>query len=257
MAVFKATRMLGTISRITGGVATGPLAPVGFVVGMVGGYYGGKKIAEEKKCRQHWFASIEACLKSSNKKSKDNEKEDNNENEYVLVQSEVLMQMRLSVHCKKYLEKSVKSVRVGVKGQGWGNVVGNKGGIMVEIQFYGGESIAFLGCHCSRARGEDVLRKTIGTIRAIIGSAWRDKIEKRSDAKEMVRVGNIRLQAVEASGLMSGEKNSNDKNSNMSNIDRIVTTERKVDEEEQKKQRRLPPDLELLESATLTFHAET
>ena len=52
---------------------------------------------------------------------------------------------------------------------------------------------------------------------------------------------------------MSGEKNSNDKNSNMSNIDRVVTTERKVDEEEQKKQKRLPPDLELLESATHTF----
>jgi hypothetical protein len=37
----KATKMVATLSGgITGGVATGPLAPVGFVVGMVGGYYG-------------------------------------------------------------------------------------------------------------------------------------------------------------------------------------------------------------------------
>ena len=251
----KATKMLGTISGgITGGVATGPLAPVGFVVGMVGGYYGGKKIAEEKKCRQHWFASIEACLKSSNKKSKDNEKEDNNENEYVLVQSEVLMQMRLSVHCKKYLEKSVKSVRVGVKATGMGNVVGNKGGIMVEIQFYGGESIAFLGCHLAAHEEKKFYERRLETIRAIIGSAWRDKIEKPFGCEGNGTSWEHSIKAVaEASGLMSGDKNSNDKNSNMSNIDRVVTTERKVDEEEQKKQKRLPPDLELLDSATHTF----
>ena len=102
----KATKMVATLSGgITGGVATGPLAPVGFVVGMVGGYYGGKKIAEESKCRQHWFASVEACLKpmnnnhTNNEKESEDEKDNDEKNEYVLVQSDVLMQMRLSVHC--------------------------------------------------------------------------------------------------------------------------------------------------------------
>ena len=256
----KATKMVATLSGgITGGVATGPLAPVGFVVGMVGGYYGGKKIAEESKCRQHWFASVEACLKptnnnhTNNKKESEDEKDNDEKNEYVLVQSDVLMQMRLSVHCKKYLEKSVKRVTVGVKATGMGNVVGNKGGIMVEIQFYGGESIAFLGCHLAAHEEKKFYARRLETIRAIIGCAWRDRIEKPFGCEGNGASWEHSIKAVaEASGLMSGDRNSNinksDNNSNSSD-----NAQREVDEEEQKKRRRLPPDLELLESATHTF----
>lgn len=257
----KATKMVATLSGgITGGVATGPLAPIGFVVGMVGGYYGGKKIAEESKCKQHWFASVEACLKSKNTRSsnksseykKNEDGENDDESEYVLVQSEVLMQMRLSVHCKKYLEKNVKSVRVGVKATGMGNVVGNKGGIMVEIQFYGGESIAFIGCHLAAHEEKKFYTRRIETIRSILGCAWRDRIEKAFGCEGNGQSWEHSIKAVaEASGLMSGDKNSNNKSSNISsNID---NARREVDEEEQKKRRRLPPDLELLESATHTF----
>ena len=65
---------------------------------------------------------------------------------------------------------------------------------MVEIQFYGGESIAFIGCHLAAHEEKKFYTRRIETIRSILGCAWRDRIEKAFGCEgNGARVGNIRL----------------------------------------------------------------
>jgi len=283
--IWKTSRMQRFIGSVTGGVAaagvSGPLAPVGFVVGLVGGYYGAKKYAEEQKCRKHWFECVEACLNAGEEEGvvgcSSSSRETRNESqaeedaamkigglsledgdgeekeEYVLVQSEVLMQMRLSVHCKKRFRERIKSVRVGVKATGIGNVLGNKGGLMIEIQFYGGESLAFIGCHLAAHEEKKFYERRIESIRTILKSCWRDKEEKPFGAEGIGASWEQQFKSVaEASGLMSGDSKSNKKKKKKKETTKM-TTKTLTKREEERKQKRLPPDLELLESATHTF----
>lgn len=48
---------------------------------------------------------------------------------------------------KKEFVLRICSVKVGLKVIGFGNLVGNKGGLLVYIEFENGEIIVFLSCY--------------------------------------------------------------------------------------------------------------
>ena len=157
----KFTRASGAIAgALAGGVAAGPLAPFGLVAGAAAGYYSSAKVAAELKARRHWFEVIRASMGP----------------DYVLVQSTTLLQMRLAVFCKKVLltetDSLIEEVRVGYQATGVGNLIGNKGGLMVRLELRGGESVVFVACHLAAHEGEKHVSARDESIARILRGVW-------------------------------------------------------------------------------------
>ena len=153
----KAGMMAG--GMFAGGLLAVPIgAAPGMLCGLFAGYFAGKRVVDELKVRTHWFEFLIASL------GKD----------FVLLQSEVLMQMRLTVFIRAKLQSRVRSVKVGSKATGLGNLVGNKGGLIVHVEFDNGETIAFVSCHLAAHEGEKYFEARNDMVSEIICKAWLD-----------------------------------------------------------------------------------
>lgn len=94
----KITRFSGAVAgAMAGGIAAGPFAPVGMIVGAAAGYYSSTKVTEEIKVRNHWFDVVKAAVGPG----------------YRVVQTAVLLQMRLIVLAQVPVAELVREVRVG------------------------------------------------------------------------------------------------------------------------------------------------
>lgn len=94
----KITRFSGAVAgAMAGGVAAGPFAPIGMLVGAAAGYYSSTKVTEEIKVRNHWFDVVKAAVGPG----------------YRVVQTAVLLQMRLIVLVQAPIADLVREVRVG------------------------------------------------------------------------------------------------------------------------------------------------
>jgi len=160
---FKSTKWT-RMGMMAGGAFAGGVmgsAP-GAMCGMFTGYYAGKKFVQEVKGRIHWFDFLAASMGD----------------DMVILQSEMLLQMRLAVFIKKDLEKTIRSVKVGSKATGLGNLVGNKGGMLVHIEFENGETIAFVSCHLAAHEKPKFLQARNEMVPEILNGVWRDSTEK-------------------------------------------------------------------------------
>jgi hypothetical protein len=160
---FKSTKWT-RMGMMAGGAFAGGVmgsAP-GAMCGMFTGYYAGKKFVQEVKGRIHWFDFLAASMGD----------------DMVILQSEMLLQMRLAVFIKKDLEKTIRSVKVGSKATGLGNLVGNKGGMLVHIEFENGETIAFVSCHLAAHEKPNFLQARNEMVPEILNGVWRDSSEK-------------------------------------------------------------------------------
>ena len=142
-----------------GAMAGGVMGYVpGAMCGMFTGWYTSKRLVQEIKVRVHWFDFLHASVGS----------------EYALLQSEMLLQMRLVVFVKKTLVSRIQSVKVGSKATGLGNLVGNKGGIVVHIELDNGETIAFVSCHLAAHEKPKFLQARNDMVPEIFNGAWGD-----------------------------------------------------------------------------------
>ena len=142
-----------------GAMAGGVMGYVpGAMCGMFTGWYTSKRLVQEIKVRMHWFDFLSAAVGA----------------EYVLLQSEMLLQMRLAVFVKKRLVSRIQSVKVGSKATGLGNLVGNKGGIIVHIELDNGETIAFVSCHLAAHEQPKFLQARNDMVPEIFNGAWGD-----------------------------------------------------------------------------------
>ena len=66
--------------------------------------------------------------------------------DYLLVEHQELMEMRLFIFAKKCHRNRISEVTVGTRGTGIGNVLGNKGGVYVQLSFQF-HRIVFVSCH--------------------------------------------------------------------------------------------------------------
>jgi len=142
-----------------GAMAGGVMGYVpGAMCGMFTGWYTSKRLVQEIKVRMHWFDFLSAAVGA----------------EYVLLQSEMLLQMRLAVFVKQRLVSRIQSVKVGSKATGLGNLVGNKGGIVVHIELDNGETIAFVSCHLAAHEQPKFLQARNDMVLEIFNGAWGD-----------------------------------------------------------------------------------
>ena len=162
----KMTRFSGAVAgALAGAVAAGPLAPIGAVAGAAAGYYSSAKVAEELKVRDHWFDLVKAAVGE----------------EYVTVQTAVLLQMRLIVLARRDVADLVTETRVGYQATGiLGGTVGNKGGLMVRIELaHGRESMAFVATHLSAHEGEKHVRSRNESLARILAGCWDGSLVRR------------------------------------------------------------------------------
>ena len=138
-----------------GGVLT--FNPLGALCGTFTGWFASKKIVAEIKGRIHWFDFLSASLGD----------------EFEMLQGEMLLQMRLAVFVRKEHAGLVRSVKVGSKATGIGNLYGNKGGLMVHIELENGETIAFVSCHLAAHEKPKFLQARNAMVPEILSWAWK------------------------------------------------------------------------------------
>ena len=161
----KAGMMAG--GMFAGGVLAAPVgAAPGIMCGLFAGYVTGKRVVDELKVRTHWFDFLLATLGS----------------EFVLLQSEILMQMRLAVFIRAELQSRVRNVKVGSKATGIGNLVGNKGGLLVHVEFDNGETIAFVSCHLAAHEEPKFLQARNAMIPEILQRSWEERVMRIAGA---------------------------------------------------------------------------
>lgn len=154
-----------------GGVLAAPVgAAPGMMCGLFAGYITGKKVVNELKVRTHWFDFLFAAMGS----------------QFVLLQSEILLQMRLTVFIRAELQSRVRTVKVGSKATGIGNLVGNKGGLLVHIEFDNGETIAFVSCHLAAHEGPKFFQARNEMVPEILCRSWADSVTKTAGAPPLL-----------------------------------------------------------------------
>ena len=154
-----------------GGVLAAPVgAAPGMMCGLFAGYITGKKVVNELKVRTHWFDFLFAAMGS----------------QFVLLQSEILLQMRLTVFIRAELQSRVLTVKVGSKATGIGNLVGNKGGLLVHIEFDNGETIAFVSCHLAAHEGPKFFHARNEMVPEILCRSWADSVTKTAGAPPLL-----------------------------------------------------------------------
>ena len=138
-----------------GGVLT--FSPAGALCGTFTGWFTGKKLVQEIKGRIHWFDFLSSSLGD----------------EFEMLQSEMLLQMRLAVFVKKDVASMVRSVKVGTKATGLGNLHGNKGGLLVHVELDNGETIGFVSCHLAAHEKPKFLQARNVMVPEILRWVWR------------------------------------------------------------------------------------
>ena len=144
------------LGMMMGGAMAGGAWGTSRAMSDVHGWYTSKRLVQEIKVRVHWFDFLHASVGS----------------EYALLQSEMLLQMRLVVFVKK--TPCRHSERQGwLKATGLGNLVGNKGGIVVHIELDNGETIAFVSCHLAAHEKPKFLQARNDMVPEIFNGAGR------------------------------------------------------------------------------------
>ena len=178
---FKSTKWtrVGMVAggAFAGGVMAAPVAPMGVMCGMFTGWFASKRLVQEIKVRIHWFDFLHSALG----------------HEFELLQTQILLQMRLAVFVKKELVPRIRSVKVGRKATGLGNLVGNKGGLLVHIELENGETIAFLSCHLAAHEQPKYLEARNHMVHEILEGTWIDCVEKPKCALPVVTDVNSAL----------------------------------------------------------------
>ena len=144
------------IARISGAIAGAVAGGVGAVVGAAAGYYSSAKVAEEMKVRNHWFDVVKAAVGPG----------------YRVVQTAVLLQMRLIVLAADPVADLVREVRVGYQATGVFNAIGNKGGLMVRAEFQGGDAVAFVAAHLAAHEGAKHVAARNESLAKILQGCW-------------------------------------------------------------------------------------
>jgi len=178
---FKSTKWtrVGMVAggAFAGGVMAAPVAPMGVMCGMFTGWFASKKLVQEIKVRIHWFDFLHSALG----------------HEFELLQTQILLQMRLAVFVKKELVPRIRSVKVGSKATGLGNLVGNKGGLLVHIELENGETISFVSCHLAAHEQPKFLQARNHMVPEILEGVWIDCAEKPKCALPVVTDVNSTL----------------------------------------------------------------
>ena len=145
-------------------------AMAGGVMGRPGRHVGCSPVGTEQavgaeiKVRVHWFDFLHASVGS----------------EYALLQSEMLLQMRLVVFVKKTPHAAVRASRLAQRRR-VGKSRRKQGGIVVHIELDNGETIAFVSCHLAAHENQSFFRLAttwcqksstgVGRLSTAIGSA--------------------------------------------------------------------------------------
>ena len=133
----------------------------GAVAGAAAGYYSSARVAEEMKVRNHWFDVVKAAVGPR----------------YRVVQTAVLLQMRLIVLADESIADLITEVRVGYQATGILGAIGNKGGLMVRIELcHGRESMAFIATHLAAHEGEKHVRARNESLARIFAGCWEGSL---------------------------------------------------------------------------------
>ena len=131
------------------------------VAGAAAGYYSSARVAEEMKVRNHWFDVVKAAVGPK----------------YRVVQTAVLLQMRLIVLADESIADLITQVRVGYQATGILGAIGNKGGLMVRIELcHGRESMAFIATHLAAHEGEKHVRARNESLARIFAGCWEGSL---------------------------------------------------------------------------------
>ena len=153
----KMGRIGGAVAGAFAGAASaGPFAPVGLVLGAAAGYYSSTKVAQEFKVRNHWFDVVKAGVGPG----------------YRVVQTAVLLQMRIIVLVADPVAALVREVRVGHQATGIMNTIGNKGGLMIRMKVDGVGSMAFVAVHLAAHEGSKHVQARNDSLARIFQGCW-------------------------------------------------------------------------------------
>ena len=108
------------------------------------------------KVRNHWFDVVKAAVGPG----------------YRVVQTAVLLQMRLIVLAADPVADLVREVRVGYQATGVFNAIGNKGGLMVRAEFQGGDAVAFVAAHLAAHEGAKHVAARNESLAKILQGCW-------------------------------------------------------------------------------------
>ena len=113
------------------------------------------------KVRNHWFDVVKAAVGPR----------------YRVVQTAVLLQMRLIVLADESIADLITEVRVGYQATGILGAIGNKGGLMVRIELcHGRESMAFIATHLAAHEGEKHVRARNESLARIFAGCWEGSL---------------------------------------------------------------------------------
>jgi hypothetical protein len=113
------------------------------------------------KVRNHWFDVVKAAVGPK----------------YRVVQTAVLLQMRLIVLADESIADLITEVRVGYQATGILGAIGNKGGLMVRIELcHGRESMAFIATHLAAHEGEKHVRARNESLARIFAGCWEGSL---------------------------------------------------------------------------------
>jgi hypothetical protein len=94
-----------------------------------------------------------------------------------VVQTAVLLQMRLIVLADESIADLITEVRVGYQATGILGAIGNKGGLMVRIELcHGRESMAFIATHLAAHEGEKHVRARNESLARIFAGCWEGSL---------------------------------------------------------------------------------
>ena len=106
--------------------------------------------------RNHWFDVVKAAVGPG----------------YRVVQTAVLLQMRLIVLAVDPVADLIREVRVGYQATGVFNAIGNKGGLMVRAEFRGGDAVAFVAAHLAAHEGAKHVAARNESLARILQGCW-------------------------------------------------------------------------------------